>query len=247
MAFDLKAINRNSPSTSISGDEPDIEAALEELEILSEEIDEYDEDNEIFSDHGFQTKPENSDSIQEELPIRNSWYGRDNFKWSKTPAIRGRTPAHNLVTILPRLAGPAGNKEKDLLFRATMSLAKKKLAAVSELFDKFVARSKSCYSMGIYLTVYERLVPFRGRCGFRMHIPNKPAKYGIKIQCLAEAKTHYLVNAEIYAGKCVADAPKSILSNLTKVPPETSQETSGTVLWNLSMNSRNMTCLTWGL
>ncbi|KAJ8939466.1 hypothetical protein NQ318_022519 [Aromia moschata] len=44
------------------------------------------------------------------------------------------------------------------------------------------------------------LIPFRGRCAFRMYIHNKPVKYGIKMQILVDAKTHYMVNAEIYAG-----------------------------------------------
>lgn len=45
------------------------------------------------------------------------------------------------------------------------------------------------------------LVPFRGRCGFRMYIPSKPARYGLKVQILADSKTHYMVNSEIYSGK----------------------------------------------
>nr|CAH7756388.1 unnamed protein product [Callosobruchus chinensis] len=32
-------------------------------------------------------------------------------------------------------------------------------------------------------------------------MPNKPAKYGIKIQILADPKTHFAVNAEVYTGK----------------------------------------------
>ncbi|XP_050306964.1 uncharacterized protein LOC126743786 [Anthonomus grandis grandis] len=63
------------------------------------------------------------------------------------------------------------------------------------------------------------LVPFRGRCGFRMYIPKKPAKYGIKVQVLADAKTHYLIDAEIYAGSeiKVDGAKKPTLSNPTRV------------------------------
>lgn len=63
------------------------------------------------------------------------------------------------------------------------------------------------------------LIPFRGRCSFRMFIPNKSAKYGIKVQILADAKTHYMVNAEIYAGaenKPTA-AIKPTLANRTTV------------------------------
>ncbi|XP_045463858.1 piggyBac transposable element-derived protein 3-like [Harmonia axyridis] len=109
------------------------------------------------------------------------------------------------------------------IFRCTMSLARfsfllscirfdddstrkerlkeNKLAAISELFNQFVHNSKSCYSPFLHLTIDEMLVPFRGCCGFRMFMPSKPAKYGIKIQVLADAKTHYMVNTEIYCGK----------------------------------------------
>lgn len=45
------------------------------------------------------------------------------------------------------------------------------------------------------------LVPFRGRCGFRVFMPKKPNKYGVKIMCLADSKTSYLFNAYIYTGK----------------------------------------------
>lgn len=109
------------------------------------------------------------------------------------------------------------------LFRATMPLARfsfllccirfddettradrrkeNKLAPISEMFDKFVTNSKQNYTPGDIMTVDEMLVPFRGRCGFRMFIPNKPAKYGIKVQILADSQTHDMLNAEIYTGK----------------------------------------------
>ncbi|CAB3260710.1 unnamed protein product [Arctia plantaginis] len=45
------------------------------------------------------------------------------------------------------------------------------------------------------------LVAFRGRCKFRQYIPSKPAKYGLKIIALVDAKTFYITNLEIYAGK----------------------------------------------
>lgn len=45
------------------------------------------------------------------------------------------------------------------------------------------------------------LEAFRGRCKFRQYIANKPAKYGIKIYALVDARTFYTSNMEIYAGK----------------------------------------------
>ncbi|KAF2884366.1 hypothetical protein ILUMI_21815 [Ignelater luminosus] len=37
----------------------------------------------------------------------NSWYGKDQTKWSKIPSQRGRTPAHNRISVLPGLRGAA--------------------------------------------------------------------------------------------------------------------------------------------
>lgn len=76
-----------------------------------------------------------------------------------------------------------------------------KLAAFENIFNKFVEHSKNNYSPGPHCTIDEMLVPFRGRCSFRMYIPNKPAKYGLKVQILADSETHYMVNAEVYTGK----------------------------------------------
>ncbi|GBP69880.1 PiggyBac transposable element-derived protein 4 [Eumeta japonica] len=47
----------------------------------------------------------------------------------------------------------------------------------------------------------EMLAAFRGKCFCRVYLKSKPAKYGLKIMCLCDAKTHYLYNAFIYSGK----------------------------------------------
>lgn len=57
------------------------------------------------------------------------------------------------------------------------------------------------YSIGAHACVDETLIPFRGRCPFRMYMPNKPARYGIKLICLTDAHNSYLQNAYIYVGK----------------------------------------------
>ncbi|KAJ8889105.1 hypothetical protein PR048_008599 [Dryococelus australis] len=41
---------------------------------------------------------------------------------------------------------------------------------------------------------------FRGLCKFQQYIPNKPAKYRIKIYALVDARMFYTVNLEIYPG-----------------------------------------------
>lgn len=74
-------------------------------------------------------------------------------------------------------------------------------AAVSELLQKFNASSQASFSLGSNATVDEMLVAFRGNCRFKMYMPSKPAKYGLKLQCLADARTSYVYNTYLYCGK----------------------------------------------
>uniref|UniRef100_A0A1B6LUY7 PiggyBac transposable element-derived protein domain-containing protein n=1 Tax=Graphocephala atropunctata TaxID=36148 RepID=A0A1B6LUY7_9HEMI len=76
-----------------------------------------------------------------------------------------------------------------------------KAAAISEIFSKFISNSQIVYCPSALVTIDEMLVPFRGRCSFRVYMPKKPKKYGVKVMCLADAKTSYLFNAYIYTGK----------------------------------------------
>lgn len=114
-----------------------------------------------------------------------------------------------------------------------------KFAPISELFDKFVENCKNNFNPGINVTIDEMLVPFRGRCGFRMYIPNKPAKYGMKIQIMADSKTHYMVNAEPYTGAAGVrtNKKKNELGNATKVVLRLVQPISNT--------GRNITTDNW--
>ena len=76
-----------------------------------------------------------------------------------------------------------------------------RLALISYVFDKFMENCKANYTCSEYVTVDEMLVPFRGRCFCRVYMKSKPGKYGIKIMCICDAKTHYLISAFIYSGK----------------------------------------------
>ena len=74
-------------------------------------------------------------------------------------------------------------------------------AAISKIFKRFIENSQDCISLGTNVTIDEMLVPFRGRCSFIVYMPKKPAKYGLKVLCMTDARTHYLYNAYIYCGK----------------------------------------------
>lgn len=93
-----------------------------------------------------------------------------------------------------------------------------KLALIREIFEKFIENCAANYSCSEYLCVDEMLVKFRGRCSFRMFIKSKPGKYGLKIQCICDAKTHYLYNAFVYTGKSLVNQgnPNPTLSVPTK-------------------------------
>lgn len=76
-----------------------------------------------------------------------------------------------------------------------------KLAAIRQIFDIFVGNCKRSFTPSEYLTIDEKLEAFRGRCSFRQYIPNKPAKYGIKIFAVVDATNFYACNLEVYVGK----------------------------------------------
>ncbi|XP_066909085.1 piggyBac transposable element-derived protein 4-like [Halyomorpha halys] len=76
-----------------------------------------------------------------------------------------------------------------------------KFAPISELWGMFIEECKRWYKPGSYVTIDEQLVGFRGNCPFRMYLPNKPAKYGLKIIAMVDSSTKYLLNAIPYTGK----------------------------------------------
>ena len=76
-----------------------------------------------------------------------------------------------------------------------------KLAPIYDIFNMFVENCNVNYDVGKRLTVDESIIPFRGRCSFKVYMPKKPNKHGIKIWSLADASNAYLSNAQIYCGK----------------------------------------------
>lgn len=64
------------------------------------------------------------------------------------------------------------------------------------------------------------LVPFRGRCRFKVNMPKKPAKYGLKVMVMADAKTYYFLNGYVYTGKTCDGQGLSIEENKLLVPTQ---------------------------
>lgn len=71
-----------------------------------------------------------------------------------------------------------------------------------QVFKKFTKNCRENYSYpGEIITVDESLLEFHGRCPFKMFIPSKAAKFGIKIYCAVDLESRYMYNAEVYLGK----------------------------------------------
>lgn len=279
----------------------------EDLSDAPIEHSDHDSDSEFEIDSEEEGEPEGN--IDEGA---NYFYGRNRYKWSKSPPAASRTRASNIVIHLPGLKGPAANAPPkspleawSLLFsedilneilehtnakitdasvtygptasyvghldmtelkaflglliltgafksnhedirslfasdgtgrnicRAVMSEKRflfllaairfddratrqnriesgDKLAAISKIYDIFNNNCKNNYTCSEYAVVDEMLVGFRGRCSFRQYIKSKPRKYGIKIMCLCDSKTHYMLNSFVYTGKTTSANPKKL-------------------------------------
>jgi hypothetical protein len=76
-----------------------------------------------------------------------------------------------------------------------------KLAPLREISNMIQRKCISNYRCSSYLCIDEQLVIFRGRCGFKVYMPSKPGRYGIKIWVCADVKTAYCCNFDVYTGR----------------------------------------------
>ncbi|XP_071238785.1 piggyBac transposable element-derived protein 4-like, partial [Salvelinus alpinus] len=83
-----------------------------------------------------------------------------------------------------------------------------KLAAIREVWEKWVERLPYLYNPGLQVTVNEQLVPFRGRCPFRQYMPGNPVKYGIKIWVACDAQSSYAWKMQVYTEKPTGGGPQ---------------------------------------
>lgn len=76
-----------------------------------------------------------------------------------------------------------------------------KFALVSEIWDKFIENSQTCYQPGQNITVDEQLFSTKARCKFIQYMPNKPNKFGIKFWLASDVSSKYVLNGFPYLGK----------------------------------------------
>lgn len=75
------------------------------------------------------------------------------------------------------------------------------LAPIKELFDMFMEACNSNYKPSQKVTIDESIVGFKGKCSFKIYMPSKPIKHGVKIWSMCDSANAYLCNAQIYQGK----------------------------------------------
>lgn len=111
-----------------------------------------------------------------------------------------------------------------------------KLAAIRDIFDRFVHNCETAYNMSEFVTIDEMLPSFRGNCNFRMYIPSKPNKYGIKIFALCDAKMFYTSKMEVYVGR-QPDGPRYVSNSASDVVYRLCE--------NMRNSGRNLTTDNW--
>ena len=90
-------------------------------------------------------------------------------------------------------------------------------AAIREVFVQFNALLLDYFVPSDCVTVDETLRPFRGRCSFVTYIPNKPARYGLLIRDMADARTRYMMKMLPYAGKAEEPEPELHVTGATNI------------------------------
>lgn len=87
---------------------------------------------------------------------------------------------------------------------ARMLVTGDKLEAIREVFEIFRQNFMRAYVPSSVMTVDERMIPFRGKCGHKVYMPAKPgSKYGQKQWTIADAANRYAYNMQIYFGGIV--------------------------------------------
>ncbi|XP_070193310.1 piggyBac transposable element-derived protein 4-like isoform X1 [Littorina saxatilis] len=76
-----------------------------------------------------------------------------------------------------------------------------KLYKIQPFFSHLQERFSSVYYPEENMAVDESVMPWRGRVAWRQFIANKPCRYGMKLYCLYESSSGYIVKMKMYTGK----------------------------------------------
>ena len=76
-----------------------------------------------------------------------------------------------------------------------------KLYKIHPLFHGLQEKFSAVYYPEENMAVDESIMPWRGRVAWRQFIPSKPCRYGMKLYCLCESSSGYILKLKMYTGK----------------------------------------------
>lgn len=80
------------------------------------------------------------------------------------------------------------------------------LHKVRPMVDLLNRRFKELYTPSANLTIDEAMIPFRGRLSFKVYMKNKPNKYGVRLEVVADADNGVVCFFETYSGGAGAES-----------------------------------------
>ncbi|XP_054729359.1 piggyBac transposable element-derived protein 4-like [Anastrepha obliqua] len=84
-----------------------------------------------------------------------------------------------------------------------------KLTPIRTFYEQWTQNLQLLYVPSANITIDEQLIPFRGRCPFKVYIPSKPGKYGMKAWIAADSDTAFCLQFQIYLGKVGDNAERN--------------------------------------
>jgi len=73
-----------------------------------------------------------------------------------------------------------------------------RLHKLRPVIDALNSRLKEVYIPSSVMAVDESIVPFKGRSSMKLYMPMKPVKRGYKVWCLADSRTGFISQFDIY-------------------------------------------------
>ena len=110
-----------------------------------------------------------------------------------------------------------------------------KIYKVRAMLDRMLPLFRRYYSPHQQLSLDEGMIPTKNGLAIKQYIRDKPVRWGIKSFLLGEAKTGYILDAEIYAGR-VKDS---------HWPPSDQQAVLSPVSWRTRRSPTRTTYCSW--
>jgi len=128
--------------------------------------------------------------------LKNSYLRLDALRSSQLgPAIFGCTMSLNRMKFLLKTL------QFDEAVTREHRRQQDKFALFRDVWTLFMDRCQRNFQPSGYMIIDETLLSIRSWCGFKVYMPSKPDRYGLKLFSLCDAGTSYLYNSLPYVGK----------------------------------------------